>query len=200
MENNTMSYEDFSSQMEGIRSEFESSQKSRDSLIKQSRDIVSYSKKVIYSIHRNDSESAEKYAGELDSIASSFNNGLKEAGFNSQSHGFAANAMQEYVEAKVLLFFYSERKIMLKQHFIDNATYLSGLCDLSGELLRMAINNALTDRKLFDDCKMSVTAIFNELMLFDLPNSELRRKFDSLKYAVKRLEETALELGMKNGK
>lgn len=192
-------YSGFSHEMENIRSEFAKSQEKRDSLIKKARDLVSLSKKAIYAVHRKDMDSANKYYQTLTDEAMQFHNNLDSAGMAGQNHGFASNALQEYVEAAAFKEFFETRRIMEKPKNVDSKTYLTGLCDLSGELMRMAINNALSDKKLFDDCKRTVSLIFDELMLFDLPNSELRRKFDSLKYAVKKLEETSLEMGMRNG-
>lgn len=189
---------EFNVTMEELRNKFESIQSLRDSLIKESRDLIVLSKKAIYSCHRFEIEKASDLSKKLEIKSKEFVSKFNSNSLSIDSFGFANMALQEFIEAKGLVVFLKEEKLLLKPDFVPSSAYLTGLCDLAGEIVRIAVNNALKDKILFENCKTAVTQIHDELMIFDLPNSELRRKFDSLKYAVKKLEEINLEMGFKN--
>ena len=107
-------------------------------------------------------------------------------------------AVQEFVEAVCYYEFVKNKKIpSAKELKVDTEYYLLGLCDLTGELVRKAINSAINndyDQALF--IKKFVNDLYNELMLFEFRN-ELRKKFDSIKYDLKKLDELALGIKLK---
>ena len=107
-------------------------------------------------------------------------------------------AIQEFVEAACYHEFVKNKKIpSAKELNVDTEYYLLGLCDLTGELVRKAINSAINndyDQALF--IKKFVNDLYNELMLFEFRN-ELRRKFDSIKYDLKKLDDVALGIKLK---
>ena len=81
---------------------------------------------------------------------------------------------------------------------IDPEHYLLGICDLTGELVRKAINNAIKgDTKPAFEIKDFVEELYNELMLFDFRGGELRKKFDSIKYDLGKLDQLAFDITVK---
>jgi len=73
------------------------------------------------------------------------------------------------------------------------------LCDLTGELVRRAINKAINEQYSESvEIRDVVAMIYENLMQFDFRNGELRRKFDSIKYDLKKLEDLVLELKLKD--
>ena len=82
---------------------------------------------------------------------------------------------------------------------ISTEPYLLGLTDLTGELVRKAINLAIN--KEYNEAikiKILVEDIYEQLLMFDLRNSELRKKFDSIKYNLKKLDDLVYEIKMKH--
>ena len=78
---------------------------------------------------------------------------------------------------------------------VDTETYLSGLSDLVGELVRKAINSVIKkDTKTALEIKDFATEIYEELLLFDFRNGSLRKKFDAIKYGVEKLEDLAVKI------
>ncbi|KAI9993919.1 hypothetical protein PInf_016441 [Phytophthora infestans] len=75
--------------------------------------------------------------------------------------------------------------------------YLGGVVDFTGELMRYAVVKA-TAREVDEvkRCKDMVEAISGELIQFDFRNGPLRRKFDSVKYNLRKLENTLYELSL----
>ena len=69
---------------------------------------------------------------------------------------------------------------------------------MTGELVRKAINDAIKgNMKSALFIKGFVEELYGELLQFDFRNSELRRKFDGIKYDLKRLEDIALSIKLK---
>jgi len=78
---------------------------------------------------------------------------------------------------------------------LDPEFYLMGLIDLTGELVRKAINSAIKeDYKTAVNLKNLVSELYDELLLFDFAGGELRKKFDSIKYDLKKLDDLVLNL------
>jgi len=75
--------------------------------------------------------------------------------------------------------------------------YLSGSISLAHELSRYAIGRAtLRDATSVACCRAVVSSLLREMLEFDLKNGSLRKHYDSLKYANKRLEELQYELSV----
>jgi translin len=183
---------------EVLRKELEKSDGLRESLIKKSRDILKNSKKAIYCLHRKDTVHARELLDNANSIIQELNKLV----CNNRSLllvGAYNEAMEEYAEAMCYERFLLNRTLPFpKELNIPTEVYLSGVCDLTGELLRKAVNSATKgDVSIALEIKDFVTALHDELMLFNFRNSLLRRKFDRIKYCVEKLEDLGLQLTLK---
>lgn len=167
---------------------------SREELIKKSRDVLKLSKQLIYTIHRKDMKEAADLLAEvkrekqsLDKIASK-NKKLFYEGSYSQ-------AMQEYAEALTYYGFIKNNKIpAISSLGVSEEDYLMGICDLTGELTRKAVTIAHKETKEVEKIKDLVEDIFGEFLKFNLRNSELRKKSDSIKWNLKKLEEVMYDI------
>lgn len=167
----------------------------REKLIKKSRDVLKLSKQIIYAVHRDEMDNAkklvdeiEKERKELEKIAQHSNKMVYEGSYKI--------AIQEYVEA------------VLYYHFVKNGTladikvmaehYILGLCDLPGELSRRAVflaGKGQTEEVV--KIKDLVDQIYGQLLKFDFRDNEIRRKVDSVKYELMKLENLVFELKLK---
>jgi len=172
----------------------------RDIVIKQSRDIVRDSKTVIYAVHRGD---LDKAAQVIDVMTAK----LKELDGVAKSHpklwvgGSYKVAVQEYVEA---IAFYSivkdDRLPTSDELSVEPEHYLLGVFDLAGEISRKAINSVIEgDTDTAIKLKDFLSELYGELMQFDFSGGELRKKFDAIKYELKKLEDLVLQLTLKGG-
>lgn len=170
----------------------------REQLIKTSRDALSLSKKAIYSLHRNETAEAKKQLAAAQKIIAALNKLLKEDP-HLAAVGAYGEAIEEYVEASCYYSLIATKKLpTAKELGVDVDSYLPGLCDLVGELVRKAINSAIKDdSKTALEIRDFVAEIYQELMLFDFRNTAVRRKFDSIKYGLEKLEDLALQLKLK---
>ncbi|GAG51040.1 unnamed protein product, partial [marine sediment metagenome] len=106
---------------------------------------------------------------------------------------------QEYVEAFLFFSFIKNKKIPTrKQLEVTTNDYLLGMCDLTGELTRKAVNLIIKGKvKEAQKIKDVVEEIHGEFIKFDLRNGNLRKKSDSIKYNLKRLEEIMYDVKTK---
>ena len=167
---------------------------SRDTIIKQSRDVIKASKRVIYACHRNDLKDASKQAKDIKSLLTKLQATANDPKLKNQ--GSYKVAVQEYVEAITFYHLMKDNKIPTHTTLkVEPEHYLLGIIDLVGELVRKAINSAIReDYQTSVEMKDLVTELYNELLLFDFAGGELRKKFDSIKYDLKKLEDLILNL------
>lgn len=170
----------------------------REQLIKTSRDALSLSKKAIYSLHRNETAEAKKQLASANKIIAALNKLLAQDP-HLAAVGAYGEAVEEYVEASCYYSLIATKKLPTAHDLgVDVDSYLPGLCDLVGELVRKAINSAIKDdTKTALEIRDFVAQIYQELMLFDFRNTAVRRKFDSIKYGLEKLEDLALQLKLK---
>lgn len=182
-----------------MQEEMEDFDNQREELIKKSRDVLKLSKQIIYALHRNEIDNAGSLVKEIKQQLKTLDDFIKKKP-KMYHQGSYKVAVQEYVEALLFFEFMKDRKLATRKELnVDTDYYLLGLCDLSGELARKAIQAATKeDYTLTLEVKEIVEHIYNELLKFDIRESELRRKFDSIKYDLKRLEDLCLELKLKD--
>jgi predicted translin family RNA/ssDNA-binding protein len=176
-----------------IRKEIADFDIERESLIQKSREVINLSKKVIYALHRNDIKSASSYVNDIEKKKKSLDRKV------CPDININQTALQEYAEALCYYHFVKNKKIPTKASLkIDNESYLMGLCDLTGELVRKAVNEVINKNfKKAVEIKNLVEEIYGEFLEFNLRNSELRRKSDQIKWNLKKLEDVVFELKIK---
>ncbi len=182
-----------------MRSELQKYDEQRELLIKKSRDVLKLSKQIIYAVHRDELKEAEKLIKDIQKEKSILG---KIAGKDPflVTEGSYKVALQEYAEA-LLYFSVVHAKTLSTSNELDIPTeyYILGLCDLPGELNRRAVYLAGKDR--FADVveiRDLVDKIYGELLKFDFRDNEVRRKFDAVKYELRKLEDLVLELKLKH--
>lgn len=169
--------------------------KLRDDVISKSREIIKQSKMVINSVHRGETpgkeiERLKKLKGDMDNIVK------KSSGLENE--GSAKVAYQEFVEACLITRFMQGKSLALSGLDVDDEPFLLGLCDLTGELGRLAVRKATAKEyeevKRAHDCIEEVHSFFLRL---DLRNSELRKKSDQVKWNLKKTEEILYDISLR---
>lgn len=170
----------------------------RELLIKKSRDILKLSKQIIYSVHRNELKESEKLMKDMDKEIKEINSYVKK---NPKMYhqGSYKVAIQEYVEAALYFNYAKDKKILTRKELdIETDYYLLGIADLSGELFRKAVHDATDENydSVFEIRKI-VEDIYSELLKFNIRESDLRRKFDAIKYDLNKLQDLCLKIKLK---
>lgn len=185
-------------EFEKLRKEMQDYDSEREKLIKKSRDVLKLSKQIIYSVHRDELEEAavlikgiEKEKKKLEVIAG-----------HSPALGFEGSlkvALQEYAEALLYHGFIKEKRLVTSEELkIKTDHYILGLCDLPGELVRKAVfwaGKGKVEQVVL--IKELVDRVYGILLKFDFRDNEIRRKFDSIKYDLRKLEDLVLDLKLK---
>jgi len=107
-------------------------------------------------------------------------------------------ALEEYVEAKFFGKVLKGEKIdFISEVKVDVDSYLAGLCDLTGELVRKAVLFA-TEKKFKEVERMAeaVRLVMAELIKFNL-TGYLRTKYDQAKQSLRRVEEVLYDVKMR---
>lgn len=166
----------------------------RHELIKESSDILKEAKRTIFSVHRDNLDEAARHLAEAEKHIAHIETEVKNEP-NLRHEGAYKAALEEYIEAYLLLTFLKEKKIhipdILEFHYEE---YLGGLCDFTGELVRKAVLSVTQGKTkeitLFHDAG---SGIIEQLIELDMTGS-LRSKFDDAKRNLKRLEEILYDI------
>jgi len=175
-----------------IRKHLEDFELKREETIQTSREVIKLSKQIIYSCHRSDLSSAAKLIKEISIKVKQLD---KKKNYDT---GISSVAFQEYVEAVVFFEFIKNNRVPnFDELNVEVEDYLAGLADLTGELGRKAVHDAI--KKDFNNVlkiKDVVEEIHGEFLKFDLRNGELRKKSDSIKWNLNKLEDLVLALNL----
>ena len=181
-----------------MRKEFNSFDDKRELVIKKSRDVLKLSKQVIYAVHRDDLSEAGKLVKKIEADKKKAEE-LVSSNSKLESIGAYRVAIGEYVEALLYYHFVKNKRIPTHKTLrVSTEHYLLGLIDLTGELGRKAVQ--LAGKGKFKDVvkiRDAVSEIYGALLKFDFRDSDQRRKFDSVKYDLKKLEDLVLDLKLK---
>ncbi|MFQ5621194.1 MAG: hypothetical protein ACE5FT_05085 [Candidatus Nanoarchaeia archaeon] len=174
-----------------IRKELESHEKNREKLIQASREMIKLSKEVIHALHRDDLKLAKSAMANMDKAFKSF---PKRPWETNMGH----MAMQEYVEAAAYFYLMTKKRLPTRKELkVDNAAYLTGLCDLTGELVRKAYKCVIQGN--LDEAKKLakfVDDLYYEFLQLKL-RGDLRKKGDAIKYNLAKLEDVVYNISLR---
>tara|TARA_Y100000310_G_scaffold166850_1_gene166524 strand:+ start:8427 stop:9002 length:576 start_codon:yes stop_codon:yes gene_type:complete len=178
-----------------IRKELETYDKQREVLINEGRALLKLSKCMIYSVHRNNLSETKSLLKQIKSAKFKLDKTAKRTKELSAEPSYSS-ALQEYAEAFCYYYFVTYKKLPSKKTLgVNSEDYLLGLCDLTGELGRRAVSLATKrEFKEVEIIKDTVEEIYGEFLKFNLRNSQLRRKSDSIKWNLKKLEEIMYDI------
>jgi len=165
----------------------------RRQIISLSNIILHDSKRIIFALHREDIKDAQNKFEELEKILKKLE---KKFGFTRLlEEGSYKAAAEEYIEAKTFYLVLNNKKIdKIKGIKIDHESYLGGICDLLGELVRRAINKASKGEvKEVESINNIINDIMSELIKFDF-TGYLRTKYDQARGHLRKIEQINYEI------
>jgi translin len=181
-----------------LKKDYQKQEIERRQIISLSNNVLFHSKKAIFALHRGDIKTAEdkllEMENELLNLEKKFS--LKRI----EEEGAYRAAVEEYTEAKLLSFAIKGAKIdKIKNLKLSNDAYLGGICDLLGELVRLATNEAaLGNFKRVTEIKELSENIMDQLIDFDL-TGYLRTKYDQARGHLRKLEQMSYEIKLRIG-
>lgn len=179
-------------EFEEIRAELARFEERREAAISTSREVITLSKQIIYAVHRGDMQKAK-------SLMPSIRQAISSLPVGPADTDMPEVARQEYVEAAAYFVFIETGCLPTRKDLgIEYPAYLSGLCDLTGELVRRAVKDVI--EKKYDSAKRIhalVDEIYGVFLEFDLRGGDLRKKSDSIKWNLKKLEDVMYDIELK---
>lgn len=178
-----------------IRKDLHDFDEKREGVIKTSRDILRFSKQAINAVHRENMREASallaKAEKDIKKVEAMFKKDIK-----LHSVGVYNAAMEEYAEAMCFLHYVKTGKLLSPAKLkISGETYLMGVCDLTGELARRSVRLATKKKhKELEKLRDLVDDIHAFFASLNLRNSELRKKYDSIKWNLKKVEEVLYDI------
>lgn len=179
-----------------LKKDFDVHGKERQQIISLSNIILHDAKKAIFSLHRSDIVGAGKTLEEVEDI---LKNLQKKFSYSRlMEEGAYKAAVEEYVEAKMFFLVMNGKTVdKIKSIEIDYESYLGGISDLLGELVRWAVKMATLGKynevkkihKIVDD-------VMAELVEFDM-RSYLRTKYDQAKGHLRKIEQINYEINLR---
>lgn len=185
-----------------LKKEYDAYALARRELIGVANIALSKAKQAIFALHRDDEQGSGALLAEVEKtffgLEKQFvkNDGLR-------WEGAYRAALEEYVEAKLFYECLQNKRTVLRNFggrssvHVDADTYLAGLSDFTGELMRKAVQRA-TQGKTQEVEKLAETVrdVVEQLIQFDL-TGYLRTKYDQAKQNLRRVEEVLYDIKMR---
>jgi translin len=169
----------------------------RRKVINASGDALHKSKIAIFTMHRGKYQEGADLLKEVEAALKSLEPLFKQSAALRYEGSYKA-ALEEYTEAKLFYALATKGELInIKEVQIDFDTYLAGLCDATGEMVRLATKEATAHNiKKVHEIKDLVVDIMGELIEFNL-TSYLRTKHDQAKTNLRKLEQMIYEITLR---
>jgi len=172
-----------------IENEIDEKNQVKEHVLHLSRSIVINCRKSIQKMHQNKFIDAEHLIKETSAFISELYDTAKKFP-DISSAGYAENAAQEYVEANCFYHILKGEDLPDPEALMtSNTSYLTGLCDVVGELRRKALDSMLnsefeTAHRFLD----IMEDLYDAVLRFDYPSSlvPIKRKQDVLRTLVEK--------------
>jgi len=180
-----------------LKKEYAKNDIERRKIISQSNVLLHNSKRAIFSLHRGDLKQADEA---IEEIKKELARMQKSFGYTrlAQEGSYKA-AVEEFIEAAMFQKFITGKKVdKIEKIIVSYDSYLGGICDLTGEMVRYGVNNA--SNKEFEEVvkiKEAINDIISQLADFDM-TGYLRTKYDQAKGNLRKIEQINYEISIRN--
>lgn len=185
--------------LEELKKNYRTNESERRQIISASNNILFEAKKTIFALQRQDFTAAEKKLLEMEKALKNLE---ERFGFERlHREGAYKAAAEEYLEGKTFYLVINNKKIeVVKGLSLDYESYLGGICDLIGELVRYATNQAAKGKwTAVAKIKKTAEEIMAQLIDFDM-TGYLRTKYDQARGHLRKLEQMAYEIKLRGQK
>lgn len=179
-----------------LKKEHEEHNSERRQIISLANVVLHDSKRVIFSLHRGDDKKAKESMKEIEKILAKLDKKFGYVRLNQE--GSYRAGVEEYVEAKTFMEVLSGKKVSeFKNIKLNYESYLGGICDLTGELVRRAVNQAAKgNAEEAEKIKKIISDIMAELVEFNMAGY-LRTKYDQARGNLRKIEQINYELSIR---
>ena len=180
-----------------IAQDHASREKARRQIINQANNALSTSKRAIFAMHRDDKKTAQSLLAEAKKIFVSCEKSFKDWPELAYEGAYLAG-LEEYAEALLFSGYLKGGEIIaIDQRCMRAKTYLAGLSDTTGEIVRYAVRQATAGNyQAVEQAVKTVEEVIAYLYELDL-TSYLRTKFDQAKKNLRHLEQMRYEISLR---
>lgn len=185
--------------LEQLKKDYRANESERRQIISASNNILFEAKKTIFALQRQDFKPAEEKLSAIRKALKNLAERFGQARLNRE--GAYKAAVEEYLEGQTFYATIKNKKIeTVKDLRLDYEGYLGGICDLIGELVRYATNQAAKGKfSAVAKIKKSAEEIMTQLVDFDM-TGYLRTKYDQSRGHLRKLEQMAYEIKLRGKK
>lgn len=185
--------------LESLKNSYRANESERRQIISASNNILFEAKKTIFALQRDDFKSAAEKLGQMEEALKNL-----EKRFGAErlrDEGAYKAATEEYLEGKTFYALIKNKVISGVEGLnLNYEGYLGGICDLIGELVRYATNQAAKGKfSAVAKIKKSADDIMTQLVDFDM-TGYLRTKYDQARGHLRKLEQMAYEIKLRGKK
>lgn len=185
--------------LEELKKSYRNNESERRQIISAANNILFEAKKTIFALQRQDFKVAEE---KIKAIEASLKNLEERFGFDRlHQEGAYKAAVEEYLEGQTLFTVIKNKKIdAVKGLKLNYESYLGGICDMIGELVRYATNQAAKGKfSAVSKIKKIAEDTMGQLIDFDL-TGYLRTKYDQARGHLRKLEQMSYEIKLRGKK
>jgi predicted translin family RNA/ssDNA-binding protein len=185
--------------LETLKTDYQANESQRRQIISASNNILFEAKKTIFALQRQDFKVAEEKLEEMETALKNLQKKFGENRLNRE--GAYKAAAEEYLEGKTFYTVIKNKKITAVPGIeLNYESYLGGICDLIGELVRYATNQAAKGKfSEVGKIKKSAEDIMSQLLDLDM-TGYLRTKYDQARGHLRKLEQMAYEIKIRGKK
>lgn len=180
-----------------LKKDYKNHNSERRQIISLANVILHDSKRVIFALQRGEMEQAATKILEIEKLIKKLE---KKFGYKRvNQEGSYKAGVEEYVEAKMVYFVLNGEKInKIKDIRLSYESYLGGICDATGELVRKAVNEAARgNTEEVPRMKQIISDILAELVEFDM-TGYLRTKYDQARGNLRKIEQVNYEVSLRS--
>lgn len=183
--------------LEKLKKDYQGNESERRQIISASNNILFEAKKIIFAIQREDFKIAEGKIKDIEEALKNLEKRFSQGRLNRE--GAYKAGVEEYLEGKTLYLVIKNKKIEAVTGLnLDYEGYLGGICDMIGELVRYATNQAAKGKfGAVAKIKKIAEDTMSLLMDFDM-TGYLRTKYDQARSHLRKLEQMSYEIKLRN--
>ncbi|MCF7820601.1 MAG: hypothetical protein K9M44_03995 [Candidatus Pacebacteria bacterium] len=180
-----------------LKTSYKNKNQERGKIIRLSNPLLHDSKRIIFALHRMETDKAGK---ELNRLEDDLKKLQKQLGASRlEQEGSYKAAVEEYLEAKFFYNWQQEKPIeKIKGLNISHDSYLGALSDLCGEIARYCVNQAAKrNTEAVEKGYQDVSQILSYLTEFDF-TGYLRTKYDQARGHLRKIEQINYDINIRS--
>lgn len=180
-----------------LRTGYEEHGRARRAIAGNADQAIRRAKQAIFALHRDDRAEADRLLVETKSLLAACDAPMKKFA-DLRAEGPYVAALEEFAEASLFAGYLKNGKLgVIDRRAMEPGTYLAGLCDATGEIVRHAMRQVtLGNRAEVARAFETVEAVITYLLDMDL-TGYLRTKFDQAKRNLRSLEQMNYEIAVR---